>query len=77
MVTLTKLKKNFAIAISAQSNMNNTKALQDYKKIVAAIIDQSMDEYVKLQHPKYRKKKIHYESFATSIDIFFTISAKT
>lgn len=51
--------------------MTNTKALQDYKRIIAGIIEQSMDEYVKLQHPKSRKKKYLYESFANSFDIFF------
>lgn len=67
----TKSKKNSAIAISVLSEMTSLKALQDYKKIIAAIIEQSMDEYVKLQHPKYRKKKTNYESFSTAIDIFF------
>ena len=51
--------------------MTNTSALQDYRKIVAAIIEQSIDEYVKLQHPKFRKKKYSYQAFSNSFDIFF------
>lgn len=72
MEILTKFKINFAIVILVQfKNMTDIKALEDYKKIIAGIIDQSMDEYVKLQHPKFRKKTYLYESFASSFDIFF------
>jgi hypothetical protein len=41
------------------------------KKLKIAILDQSMSDYVKLQHPKYRSKKYLEESFLYSVCMFF------
>ena len=51
--------------------MLKTNPLEDYKKIISAIIEQSIMEYIKLQHPKTRRKKYLMDTFANSIDIFF------
>lgn len=51
--------------------MLESNPLEDYKKIIAAIVEQSMMEYIKLQHPKARKKKYLLNAFANAIDIFF------
>lgn len=54
--------------------MKSSHPKEDYKKIVSAIIEQAMLEYIKLQHPKARKKKPMQEAFANAVDIFFLSS---
>jgi hypothetical protein len=44
---------------------------QDFSKLMAAIIRQAIDDYVKLQHPKYRRKKYLVEAYQQAIDMFF------
>jgi hypothetical protein len=43
----------------------------DYKMLLNAILRQAMDDYVKLQHPKFRKKKYMQEAFNSAVDMFF------
>ena len=45
--------------------------VQDYKKLLTAILQQAIDDYVKLQHPKYRKKKYLQEAYLDAIDMLF------
>lgn len=43
----------------------------DWKVLLNAILRQAMDDYVKLQHPKFRKKKYMQEAFDSAVDMFF------
>lgn len=43
----------------------------DFGKLLAAIIRQALDDYIKLQHPKYRKKKYLIEAYEQAVDMFF------
>ena len=45
--------------------------LEDYRAILAAILNQAIDDYVILMHPKRRKKKYLQESFLDAVDMFF------
>jgi len=45
--------------------------LKDYKTLLLAILRQAIDDYIKLQHPKCRKKKYLTEAFQNAIDMFF------
>lgn len=49
-------------------------AEEDYKTLLLAIIRQAMDDYIKLQHPKYRNKKYLQEAFDSAIGVFFDSS---
>ena len=51
--------------------MNDTDALEDYKKLIKAVIDYSVTSYIKLQHPLNRKRKSQREDFLTTLDIFY------
>jgi hypothetical protein len=51
--------------------MDNMIDEQDLSKLLSAIVRQAMDDYIKLQHPKYRKKKYLTEAFHEAIDMFF------
>ena len=66
-----RLKINFAIAITVQSEMLEPNPLEDTRRIISAIVEQSMMDYIKLQHSKTRKKKHLSNAFANSIDVFF------
>jgi hypothetical protein len=44
---------------------------QDYKKLLRNVLTHAMDDYVKLQHPKNRRKKYLREAFSTAVDMFF------
>ena len=44
---------------------------EDLRVIYQKILRQAMEDYVKLQHPKYRKKKYLQEAFQNSVDMFF------
>jgi len=46
-------------------------AEEDYKALLMAILTQAMNDYVKLQHPKYRKKKYLQEAFESSVKMLF------
>ena len=41
------------------------------RKLKLAILNQSIQDYIKLQHPKYRSKKYLEESFIYSVNMFF------
>ena len=43
----------------------------DWKVLLNAILRQAMDDYVKLQHPKFRKKKYMQEAFDSAVNMFF------
>ena len=43
----------------------------DWKILLNAILRQAVDDYVKLQHPKFRKKKYMQEAFDSAVDMFF------
>ena len=51
--------------------MHDTTDEQDHSKLLAAITRQAIDDYIKLQHPKYRKKKYLIEAYHQAIDMFF------
>lgn len=44
---------------------------EDWKILLQAILRQGVDDYVKLQHPKHRRKKYLHEEFMNSVDMFF------
>ena len=44
---------------------------EDYKRIVKAVIDSSITDYVKLSHPKNRNKKYLEQTFLNSVSVFF------
>ncbi|MBM08058.1 MAG: hypothetical protein CMF69_00540 [Magnetovibrio sp.] len=46
----------------------------DYKVLLHAILRQAMDDYIKLQHPKFRSKKYLQEAFDSSIKMIFDSS---
>lgn len=43
----------------------------DYRNLMIAILNQSIDDYIKLQHPQYRVKVYLQEAFLTSIGFIF------
>lgn len=43
----------------------------DFGKLLSAIIRQALDDYIKLQHPKYRQKKYLIEAWDQAVDMFF------
>lgn len=43
----------------------------EYKALIKAIIENTMIDYIKLQHPNNRKKKYLQEAYITSIALFF------
>lgn len=44
---------------------------QDFSTLLHAILRQGIDDYIKLQHPKFRNKKYLKEAFQSSVDMFF------
>lgn len=46
-------------------------AAADYKKIILAMFEHSIDAYIKLQHYKTRKRKFEKENFLNSVDFLF------
>jgi len=42
-----------------------------YKSLLNAILKQAMDDYIKLQHPKFRTKKYLQEAFDSAVQLFF------
>jgi len=49
---------------------------QDYKVLLHAILKQAMDDYIKLQHPKFRSKKYLEEAFNSSVELLFNSDYK-
>jgi hypothetical protein len=46
-------------------------AREDWETLLMAILTQAMNDYVKLQHPKYRKKKYLQEAFDSAVKMLF------
>jgi hypothetical protein len=46
-------------------------AEDDFKKLIKAVFESSLVDYIKLQHSKNRNKKFLEESFKNSVDMFF------
>lgn len=44
---------------------------EDYRRLLEAILRQAIDDYIKLQHPKFRTKKYLEEAFESAVDLFF------
>ena len=44
---------------------------QDFSTLLKAILRQAIDDYIKLMHPKYRRKKYLQEAFLNAVDMFF------
>ncbi len=44
---------------------------EDWKTLLRAILRQAMDDYVKLQHPSFRKKKYLQEAFDNAVAMVF------
>jgi hypothetical protein len=44
---------------------------KDFEKIAQQILRQAMDDYIKLQHPKQRRKKYLKEAWWSANDLFF------
>ncbi len=74
------LKTSFAMAIPVSYNLEkymsnyHGSAEEEYRTLLLAIIRQAMDDYIKLQHPKYRRKKYLQEAFDSAIGVFFDSS---
>lgn len=45
--------------------------VEDYRILLQNILRQATEDYVKLQHPKYRKKKYLQEAFEDAVDMLF------
>lgn len=43
----------------------------DYRKLMRAILCQAMDDYIKMQHPRYRKRKYEREAFWSARDLLW------
>ena len=43
----------------------------DFKVLLHAILRQAMDDYIKLQHPKFRSKKYLQEAFDSALEMLF------
>lgn len=51
--------------------MQDSDALEDYRKLIQAVIDYSVTNYIKLQHPLNRKRKPQHEDFLLTLDVFY------
>ena len=51
--------------------MNDLGATEDYRRLIQAVIDYSVTNYIKLQHPLNRKRKTQNEDFLLTLDIFY------
>lgn len=51
--------------------MNDYLDREDYKTILRGVFKQAIEDYIKLQHPKYRKKAYLQEAFLDAVDMFF------
>lgn len=44
---------------------------RDYHELLQKVIHQAIEDYVKLMHPAYRRKKYLQEAFEDAVDLFF------
>ncbi len=56
---------------STKENFEDYFAEDDLKRLVKAVFESSLVDYIKLQHSKNRNKKFLEESFANSVNMFF------
>lgn len=55
-----------------ESQMNDQLLdVEDYKKLLISVLNQAIDDYIKLQHPSYRRKTYMQEAFLNAVDMFF------
>jgi len=43
----------------------------DYKNLLMKVLNQAIEDYIKLLHPRYRKKKYLKEAWQDAVDMFF------
>lgn len=48
-----------------------SKSHEDHRKLMSAILRQAMDDYVKMQHPRYRRRKYEREAFWSARDLLW------
>ena len=51
--------------------MNDIDAFEDYKKLIKAVIDHTITDYIKYQHPLNRKTKTQKKDFVSALKVFF------
>lgn len=51
--------------------MNEEIDSKDYHELLQKIIVQAIEDYIKLAHPAYRRKKYLQEAFEDAVDLFF------
>lgn len=56
---------------STEEDLEDCFAEDDLKRLIKAVFESSLVDYIKLQHSKNRNKKFLEESFANSVDMFF------
>ena len=44
---------------------------EDYKKIMSAILRQAIDDYIRMQHPRYRRRKYEKEAFWSACNLLW------
>ena len=44
---------------------------EDYKRIMSAILRQAIDDYIKMQHPRYRRRKYEKEAFWSACNLLW------
>lgn len=44
---------------------------EDWRVLLRHVLRQAIDDYIKLQHPRYRQKKYLQEAFQNAVDMFF------
>ena len=44
---------------------------EDYRKLMSAVLRQAMDDYIKLQHPRSRRRKYEREAFWSARDLLW------
>ena len=61
------------MVIKSVKNMADDERLdpEDYKTLLNAVLRQAIDDYIKLQHPKFRNKKYLKEAFTSAVELFF------
>lgn len=51
--------------------MDDHDAKDDYKRLIKAVIDYSVTNYIKYQHPSNRSRKSQHKDFLLTLDIFY------
>jgi len=44
---------------------------EDHRKLMSAILRQTIDDYIKMQHPRYRRRKYEREAFWSARDLLW------